>query len=762
MASTNINTNTTSMEQKIADMEEKIANVEQKVADVVTGTNHTESATKEDIKQLKVDMAQMIQAMLQQLLGAGATKAILQPDPATESIVSIPTQAVLDRSDNVLEASTSTYNHGIHVLPQSVNPNNIDISNATTSGGTAPSLPPTEDMFPILRTAIEVADSDVLVAHVASPQSHLPLPVDNAVEPRRVRDLSRVQKQLSGSTRQHNIKISEMATRSLSCAIEHFVAVSAKTDPQATVEHATQELQSKLGLTATARSIEVLQTITQNWSLKAETVHQKLVAASQISAASDEEKLSSEDLDKLRPIPLVSGPLLCISQNERYDTTIEIYRILKAMNPDPDLHSTCRLADNEAFKLAQHEEICIFGGLHAKLIKGRTLPRAAIVDEYHARKSSRCKQYMYRTGFKKGVKAFHFFVRDALKNARKKVQNRVAQSVHSARNGMHRVAGLLSGPPPPAVTVRSVEIDTDIVDTSGHETQVTSPATEQVVSGECENVPATTLPVAQIDLSQAFTSMALQSSAADDTQPTTVASSTDGQRASGGDEEIPAMASLVAQIDPLQTSTSSALHSSAVDDTQTNRHHTVPATPAPSANQDASQSPSTVPQPQTPGIPTSDQLRDKDLAQLRKTSSPTPDMLLISVPTRSDTIVRFYNTFVEANNTIVKLSKGSEVDLLGELMEAGSAPFWDNFVSLSADNLMDMAKKFEADIVKKLRRKVRKREVRNRGHKEEYVKMAEKIDVSLDADGIEWFAGQAHNWRELELDGLGLEGLGLK
>lgn len=54
--------------------------MEQKIADVVTTTNHTEYATKEDIKQLKVDMAQMIQAMLQQLLGAGATKAILQPD----------------------------------------------------------------------------------------------------------------------------------------------------------------------------------------------------------------------------------------------------------------------------------------------------------------------------------------------------------------------------------------------------------------------------------------------------------------------------------------------------------------------------------------------------------------------------------------------------------------------------------------------------------------------------------------------------------
>lgn len=90
-------------------------------------------------------------------------------------------------------------------------------------------------------------------------------------------------------------------------------------------------------------------------------------------------------------------------------------------------------------------------------------------------------------------------------------------------------------------------------------------------------------------------------------------------------------------------------------------------------------------------------------------------------------------------------------------MEAGSAPFWDDFVPLSADELMGMAKKFEADVVGQLRRKVRTREVKSGEHKQEYVKLAEKIDISLDAEGIEWFADQVHELREV--DDLGFEGL---
>jgi hypothetical protein len=155
-----------------------------------------------------------------------------------------------------MEATDTTTNHGITESPEHVEPAHL---------------------FIILHAAIAAADSRILSAHVAFPKPHAPLPIDNAVGPGRMNDLDRVHEVLSYYIKSSNMiegKILDdrfvsnlSVTRSLSYAVEHYIAVYAMKDTQAKVgTFIRREMKDENGVSFSGEAIKDLETIIVNWT----------------------------------------------------------------------------------------------------------------------------------------------------------------------------------------------------------------------------------------------------------------------------------------------------------------------------------------------------------------------------------------------------------------------------------------------------------------------------------------------------------------
>lgn len=208
----------------------------------------------------------------------------------------------------------------------------------------------------------------------------------------------------------------------------------------------------------------------------------------------------------------------------------------------------------------------------------------------------------------------------------------------------------------------------------------------------------------------------------------------------------------VAPILPTQATSSSCTdqQSTPVDNTQSNLGPTQ-ASAMPPTNQDTTLVPPSATQTQSAVVPTSDKLTPTDLTHLQQPVSPTPSLTLtLTHDLRSEVIVDFYDTFVEANTRIPGLSSGLEVQLLQECVLAGTAPFWNDFMPLSAVQLADMAKKFEALVVLDLQKKVGNKTMGMDRQVMEYRKLASKLGISPNAPGMERFAREARKVHERE------------
>lgn len=114
--------------------------------------------------------------------------------------------------------------------------------------------------------------------------------------------------------------------------------------------------------------------------------------------------------------------------------------------------------------------------------------------------------------------------------------------------------------------------------------------------------------------------------------------------------------------------------------------------------QTATQTTTAAPRTSIVAIVTSDQLIPPDLAKLQQSDTQIPSNLGIDATLRSKTIVDFFDNLVDANAKIPRLAQMLESGLLEECMNNGSAPFWDDFAALPAEQLMITTKHFE-DVV---------------------------------------------------------------
>ncbi|KAF1850859.1 uncharacterized protein K460DRAFT_350860 [Cucurbitaria berberidis CBS 394.84] len=616
-------------------------------------------------------------------------------------------------------------------------PESLSLTLKRTSTESTESPPPLHDIFPILRMAVQVADIDVLVAHIDFPRSHMPLPLEDAIEPSRILDLDYLQKLLISSMLQHKVQLNRPATRSLSCAVEHFVAVSKKSDPEAKVECVGRELCSRLGVKATAETLQALKAIVVDWASKTEKVQQQIDAArqqndmdkmnteetttdqtaatnpagqqnqdSQASTSAlpsanmlDQEMLSGEDVEKLRPITSPYLRLICVTDSDRCDAVIKFYQTLKAMNPRPFEQCVCRLSGDEVFEMAQQMELRILMRIHQQIIQGRlTLTRAAIINEYHTLQAKKCEEYMIRSTFYRGVKKFHLLARKMMKQARRKVQPMISKSFGFFLKTVSRWGKRISVTcPPPAVPAVSIEIDME--------------------DAEAEDKANFFRPSQATFLSAQYLNA------------------------------FPSLSSMAASLSQLQATFSANPQAGPVNNSQ-GHNNSNPAITMPQPSQ--APEPQGQAQAQATVMNTSETLTQNDLAQLQQPMSQTPAALTISSEIRSEIIVDFYDTFVNANTKIPRLNQGLENELLKDLMLAGSAPFWNDFVPLSAEQLANMAKKFEDVVVQELQKKIGSKTVAQAKQDMEYRKLASKLGISSKAKGIERFATEVQNLREGE------------
>ncbi|KAI4643961.1 uncharacterized protein J4E78_009742 [Alternaria triticimaculans] len=127
--------------------------------------------------------------------------------------------------------------------------------------------------------------------------------------------------------------------------------------------------------------------------------------------------------------------------------------------------------------------------------------------------------------------------------------------------------------------------------------------------------------------------------------------------------------------------------------------------------------------------------------------------LLIMDQTRAETITDFFQTLMDLNVKIPKLARGMEVKLLAACMDAGVAPFWDDFTELSLPQLLTLARKMEheaADMVNARMQGNNWDDEDMREQKMEYLRAVAKVGPNCTPKGLEEFAERARGIVEME------------
>jgi len=123
-----------------------------------------------------------------------------------------------------------------------------------------------------------------------------------------------------------------------------------------------------------------------------------------------------------------------------------------------------------------------------------------------------------------------------------------------------------------------------------------------------------------------------------------------------------------------------------------------------------------------------------------------PSNLLTMDQTRAETITDFFQTLMDINVKIPKLARGMEVKLLAACMDAGVAPFWDDFTELSWPQLLTLARKMEHEAADMVNARMQGNNWDNedmREQKMEYLKTVAKVGPNATPKGLEEFAGRA-------------------
>jgi hypothetical protein len=118
-------------------------------------------------------------------------------------------------------------------------------------------------------------------------------------------------------------------------------------------------------------------------------------------------------------------------------------------------------------------------------------------------------------------------------------------------------------------------------------------------------------------------------------------------------------------------------------------------------------------------------------------SLPTMDSI------RNETIEDFYETLVDINAKIPKLSRGIDVKLVAACMDAGVAPFWYDFTPLTLCQLLTLAKQMENEAANAFNIKMQGKTWDRARQQLEYCKMAAKIRPIPTPKGLEKFAERA-------------------
>jgi hypothetical protein len=187
--------------------------------------------------------------------------------PANETSPAEPHIAATVLNTATSSAKTTTITAVPVVAKLSAKPPVTASVSATTISTAEPEQP-----FTILEDATAAADPVVFYSHVAIPRPHMALPIEATVDPDRDEDLDRVHIILSSILNKEGDSRLDV-TRSLSCAIEHDIAVAAKSHPQACVGvFIGREMKGCGGALLLAKAIGELTGIVTEWSTKIDAV----------------------------------------------------------------------------------------------------------------------------------------------------------------------------------------------------------------------------------------------------------------------------------------------------------------------------------------------------------------------------------------------------------------------------------------------------------------------------------------------------------
>jgi hypothetical protein len=139
-------------------------------------------------------------------------------------------------------------------------------------------------------------------------------------------------------------------------------------------------------------------------------------------------------------------------------------------------------------------------------------------------------------------------------------------------------------------------------------------------------------------------------------------------------------------------------------------------------------------------VPTSKELPPHLLSLLHQLSAQMPGTLSVSNAIRGLTIEILYNALVNINATIPKIKQGSAIALLRRCIAAGVAPFWTDFVELTADQLAHMAKQTEGLVVAALQKKMQGNSWTQAMQEEEYRQLELELGPKSTPDKLEEFA----------------------
>jgi hypothetical protein len=155
--------------------------------------------------------------------------------------------------------------------------------------------------FTTLKDAIAKANPNIVYAHVAFPRQHTPLPIECTVDAHRFEDLDRVHTVLSSLVNKESAFRHDV-TRSLSCVVEHNIAVAAKLAAMSSAESSAEsppqpcvgdfigrEMKGCGGALPSARAIEELKSIVTGWSTKIDAVKAELPKQNNTAAQAETE-----------------------------------------------------------------------------------------------------------------------------------------------------------------------------------------------------------------------------------------------------------------------------------------------------------------------------------------------------------------------------------------------------------------------------------------------------------------------------------------